>query len=193
MLVVTPSEGPLGGKALPKGRYFVAVRATGKTTPSWGLAFHHVPIGCASVQLTPTITNQVEVATTCQMGDEVVPSCAATSQGLDQSYLVVKCPLTALGFSTCNGRTGAASSLSAVYGSETRAAASGQCVPSTGSELACALPGSATACVDTKIAASTITVSNGGAGLVTVTVDAATCGSYGLVYAQLATAAAAAK
>ena len=186
VLVVAPGErdGPLAGKALPKGRYFVAVRATGKPSPAWGLAFHHVPIGCASVQLMPTTANQVEVASTCQMGDEVAPSCASP-QGLDQSYLVVKCPLTALGFSTCNGRSAAVSSLSAVFGSETRAAATGRCLPSSGAEVACGAPGSATSCADSKTAAA-ILVSNPGAGLVTVSVDAATCGSYGLVYAQMA-------
>jgi hypothetical protein len=181
LLVVTPKEGPLGGKALPAGRYFVAVRALDKPT-SWVLDYHHVPIGCASVQLTPTATTQTEVSTTCQRTDLVTPSCAP-AQGVDASYLVVKCPSTLLGFSTCNGGTATAASLSAVYGSETRAAASGRCMPSTGAEAACGAPDSAAACTDTKSAAL-INVTNLGAGLVTVTVDTATCNSYGLAYAQ---------
>jgi hypothetical protein len=187
LLVVTPQEGAPQGKPLSKGRYFVVVRATGKPTTSWSLGYHHVPIGCATVQLTPDTTNQVVVDTTCQRSDLVTPpSTCIASQGLDVSYLVVKCPSTALGFSTCNGRSAAASSLSAVFGSETRDAASGQCKPSTGTVAACAAPGSATSCTAAKSAA-TISLTAVAPGLVTVTVDAATCGSYGLVYTQAAT------
>ena len=167
----------LGGKPLSPGQYFVAVRSLAGAG-KWTLTYHHVPLECVQQGvMTPTQQLTFLAGNTCSHGNHSAPTCSTHEE--DDNYAVFKCPNHSLHFTTCSPETTSDTVLSAVLGSMTYNATTGQCVALGAKEVACSADLDANLCGRRPDAAELTDVARGEHGFLTVSVDTAKgCGAY---------------